>query len=153
MDRLLDAAPGRCPLIAGSAVLLEYALHKCLAKDREIAGRVGRALYWGNRPSRAPVPCLVYRRHHTRHTGGGDADGATDEVSFYVDSVGRDPAACRELADAVDAALSAWTRTGTEKPVITRCRKTDDYDLGVEIEPGRDLGLHTIRQDFLVFYT
>lgn len=56
------------------------------------------------------------------------------------------------LANLVRDALSGWT-DGTSTPVVSMCHYIGCTDIGADVEPGQDLGIHGIAQDYNISYT
>lgn len=56
------------------------------------------------------------------------------------------------LANLVRDALSGWSdATGT--PVVSMCHYVGCTDIGADVEPGQDLAIHGIGQDYNLTYT
>lgn len=103
---------------------------------------------------REDMPLAILTKIST--TPGNTAGGtdSTESCRIQIDIYGETYDATRAAADAVRACLApttAWTDS-TGSPVVSSCRLLDDTENVDGTEPGSDISVFRVTQDYSVWY-
>jgi len=99
----------------------------------------------------AALPAITYQRISTIPCNASVGEANVAWARVQVNSFASTYAGAKALAAAVKACLSGWTDTGGS-PSVIMSHWEGDSDLPEDVQPGQDLQVHGVAQEYLIEY-
>lgn len=133
-------------------ITIEEGLLYFLQNNAGVSGLVSTRIYPNKLPQTVTMPAITYQRISSPRIHTHDSSGATGTANprFQFDAWGATYDSCKDVTDAIRAALNGYRGTmGAVNPVTVQGALIDDE----RFEPSPDAGIQRIMSDYIIWHT